>query len=92
MTISFPGTGMKRHVIFTHERELVRAGPKKATVTAGDDVLEPFFLRASYATGPVRPEGLRADCAGEAGHSSQEEWVRGHRGANEWSLSLSPGP
>lgn len=45
-------------------------------------------LLLSYVTGSGCPEGLRADCAWEAGYSSTEEWERGHRGANEWSLSL----
>lgn len=45
-------------------------------------------LLLSYVTGSGCPEGLRDDYAWEAGFSSTEEWERGHRGANEWFLSL----
>lgn len=54
--------------------------------------LEPFpehSLLLPYVTGSGCPEGLRADCAWEARYSSTEEWQRGgHRGVDEWSLSL----
>lgn len=82
-------TGIRDMWLLTMRQRWSNSSTKRRAQSKPRSWLKTFLehsLLLSYVTGSGCPEGLRGDCAWEASYSSTEEWEKGHRGANEWSL------